>query len=84
MHALIRQGANRPDGIGFFAVQSLLKDANSHVIVIAREPDNAVELNELARSNSGRLVVVKADVENVGSIKVCPFSKESLIPAPCD
>ena len=81
LHALSGQGANRPDGIGFFAVQALLKDANSHVIVLAREPDSAVELNELAKSNGGRLVVLKADVEDVDSIKVRPLLSRLFMPA---
>ena len=69
--AFVSQGANRPDGIGFFAIQNLLsQNPKAHIIAAARDPSAAVDLQALVKSSVGRVSVVKMDVADLESVKV--------------
>ena len=67
---LISQGANRPDGIGFAAITSLLENPQARIVAAARDPSSALALQELSKSSEGRVVVMKMDVADLDSVKV--------------
>lgn len=64
------QGANRPDGIGFATITSLLENPQARTVAAARDPSSALALQELSKSSEGRVVVMKMDVADLYSVKV--------------
>lgn len=63
------QGASR--GVGLQFCRSLLSRQSSvNVIATCRSPESADELQTLENSSSGRLNVLRVDVENESDIKV--------------
>ncbi|KAL7410120.1 hypothetical protein BDY24DRAFT_400849 [Mrakia frigida] len=62
-------GANRPNGIGFLAIQNLLLDPQAQVIAAVRDPASASDLLALEKSSEGRVKVVKMDVGDLESVK---------------
>ena len=79
----LSQGANRPDGIGFATVQTLLKDPNANIVAAVRDPDSAAELKELAASVEGRLALVKMDISTLETVKVCPSTCFAFVSIQC-
>lgn len=73
LFSLASQGANRPNGIGFLAIQNLLLDPQAQVIAAVRDPASASDLLALEKSSEGRVKVVKMDVGDLESVKVSVF-----------
>jgi len=66
MHNVLITGANR--GIGLALTKAYLSHGDSLVFASCRYPAGAAELNELAESHVGRLLVLQLDVNDEASI----------------
>lgn len=63
-------GASR--GLGLeFATQLLAHSPNTRIVATARDPTNAPLLQALVKANEGRIHVLKVDVTDEKSVKVC-------------
>ncbi|KAG8944252.1 hypothetical protein FRC03_002121 [Tulasnella sp. 419] len=66
VRTIVITGASR--GLGLEFTKQYVAQSDTHVIAVARNPENSNLLNDLAKS-SGRVHIVKADVANEQSIK---------------
>ncbi|MCE2470908.1 MAG: SDR family oxidoreductase [Anaerolineae bacterium] len=67
MQNILITGANR--GIGLALTKEYLSQGDCRVFASCRNPAGAAELNELAESHAGRLLVLQLDVNDEASIK---------------
>ena len=67
MQNILITGANR--GIGLALTKAFLSHGGSRVFASCRNPADAAELNALAESRAGRLLVLQMDVNDEASIK---------------